>query len=315
MLVAFSTPVSAFDFLPDFFGKKEPEGTYVFQAGQEFVKIVKREKETGSNAQPVQLPPQQVRTVLEGVKFRKDTGLISETNEDVPVFVASEISTLSTAISRGLEQAKSDEDLIFVVIGMHEGLIAKEQLGISGRVFYEDGRLNLIFGEVKSLSGVSDEKARNLAAGCGDCPVDERINPFRIASRSDAGKLDDPVAITEGLEFKTHDGKLRPDWLVLDVGKMVAAAERIKNKLPPALQKQQERAQAEAAKANLERRQMREEMARMRKEMDQARASSGSGAGGQSPEDRLATLEKMKKKGLITDEEYAARRKQILDQI
>src|SRR5581483_4646038 len=165
-----------------------------------------------------------------------------------------------------------------------------------------------IFGEFKSLSGVSEEKARNLAAGCGDCPVDERTNPFKIATRSDAGKMDDPIAITEGLEFKTYDNKLRPDWLVLDVNKMVAAAEKIKNKLPPALEKEQARAQAEAAKANLERRQMREEL-------DQMRANGGSASGGESIEDRLATLDKMKKKGLITEEEYATRRKQLLDQI
>lgn len=316
LLLAVAAPVSALDLLPDFFGKKEPEGIYVFEAGQQYVKLVKREKgAAGSNAHPVQISPQQLRTVLEGIKVRKDTGLIAELNEEVAVFAASEIATLSATISRGLEQAKPDEDLIFVVIGMHEGLISKEQLGISGRVFYEDGKLNLIFGEFKPLSGVSEQKARNLAAGCGDCPIDERIDPFKIASRTDSGKLDDPVAITEGLEFKTFDGKLRPDWLILDVNKMVAAAERIKNKLPPALQKERERAQAEAAKANLERRQMREEMARMRKEMDQMREGGGSAAGGQSVEDRLATLDKMKKKGLITDEEYAARRKQILNQI
>lgn len=315
LLAAFSMPARAFDFLPDFFGTKEPKGVYVFQAGQQYVKIVKREKGEGSNAQPVRLTPQQVRTVLEGIKVRKDTGLLSENNEQVPVFVESEISTLSAAISRGLEQAKADEDLIFVVIGMHEGILTKEQIGISGRVFYEDGKLNLIFGEFKSLSGVSEEKARNLAAGCGDCPVDERTNPFKIATRSDAGKMDDPIAITEGLEFKTYDNKLRPDWLVLDVNKMVAAAEKIKNKLPPALEKEQARAQAEAAKANLERRQMREELARMRKEIDQMRANGGSASGGESIEDRLATLDKMKKKGLITEEEYATRRKQLLDQI
>jgi hypothetical protein len=316
ILLAVTTPVCALDLLPNFFGKKEPDGTFVFQAGQQYVKVVKREKDAaGANAHPVQISPEQLRTVLEGIKVRKDTGVVTETNEEVPVFVASEIATLSTAISRGLAQAKPEEDLIFVVIGMHEGLIAKEQIGTSGRVFYEDGKLNFIFGEIKSLSGNNEQKDRALAAGCGDCPADERLDPFKIASRSDAGKLDDPVAITEGLEFKNQDGKLRSDWLVLDVNKMVAAAEKIKNKLPPGMQKAQERAQAEAAKANLERRQMHEEMARMRKEMDQMNKGGGSAAGGQSVEERLGTLEKMKKKGLITEEEYATRRKQILDQI
>ena len=98
---------------------------------------------------------------------------------------------------------------------------------------------------------------------------------------------------------------------MLNVPKIVAAVEREKNKLPPALEKEQQRAAASAAKANMERLQMREEMARMRKQMEQLKDGSDT----RSVEDRLATLKDLKKKGLISDQEFEARRKQILNNL
>ena len=314
LLFAFVRPTPAFDFLPDFFGTKVPDGKLVFDGGnRQYVKIVKRGKGTpGQNDQPIQIRAEQLRMVLESIKTRKDTGLISEQMEDVPVFVPSEIAVLSTSLSRGLAQAGPDEDVIFQVVGMHPGALSKEAQGITGRVFYQGGRLNLIFGDVhKSIEGSGEQKQRNVAAGCGDCPVDERLNPFKIASRTSAGKVDDPIAIIDGLAFKTYDGKIRPDWLVLDVPKIVASIERAKNKLPPGLEKERVRARQEAAKANIERLQMREEMARMRKQMEDLK----NGTDTRSVEERLATLQDLKKKGLISDEEFEARRKQILNNL
>ena len=305
LLFAFVQSASAFDFLPDFFGTKD--------GGDQYVKIVKREKGTAKpNDQPVEIGPDQIRMVLENIKTRDDTGLISTQFEDIPVFVPSEIATLSTSLSRGLAQAGPDEDIIFQVIGMHSSTISKEAKAITGRVFYQGGKLNLIFGDMhKPIGGSVQEKQQNMAVGCGDCPVDKRLNPFKIATRANASKLESPIAMIDGLSFKTHDGKIRSDWLELNVPKIVAAVEREKNKLPPALEKERERAAANAAKANLERLQMREEMARMRKQMEQLKDGSDT----RSVEDRLATLKDLKKKGLISDQEFEARRKQILNNL
>ena len=69
----------------------------------------------------------------------------------------------------------------------------------------------------------------------------------------------------------------------------------------------------EAAKLTLERREMREEMARMRKEL---KAMQDNGAGKAQPlEDRLAKLQKLLDKGLISAEDFKRRKQAILEEI
>jgi hypothetical protein len=237
-------------------------------------------------------------------------GVIVEKTEPLPVFSEREISTLAPHISRGLARAQPDEEIIFMVAGRHPGMMGKEAMGTSGRVFYADGKFNLILGEVQKPMVDKGQKERALAAGCGDCPMDERTIYFRPASRNKAGKVPEPISTVAGIDFKKQGNKVRDDWMVIDVPTIVANVERQKNRLPPALEKERREAKLEAARAAAERRQMREEMARMRKEMQ-----SGGGATGGSVEERLATLDSLKAKGLISPEEYESRRQDILKDI
>jgi hypothetical protein len=308
-------PGYGIDLLPDLFGGKEPEGTYLFQGGKQYVKLVKREQEDGAaraavNDHPAELGADQVATVLGMITMQHTGGVIVEKTEALPVFSEREIQTLAPHISRGLARAQPDEEIIFMVAGRHPGMIAKEVMGSTGRVFYADGKLNLILGEVHKPMMDKGQKERALAAGCGDCPMDERVIYFRPASRNKAGKVPEPISTIAGVDFKKQGNKVRGDWLVLDVPTIVANVERQKNRLPPALEKERREAKLEAARAAAERRQMREEMARMRKEMQ-----SGGGASGGSVEERLATLDNLKEKGLISAEEYESRRRDILKDI
>ncbi len=68
----------------------------------------------------------------------------------------------------------------------------------------------------------------------------------------------------------------------------------------------------EAAKRAQESRAMRLEMARLRKKMSQNQARGGHNL---SVEDRLKKLTDLKEKKLITDEEYAMKRKEIINEI
>ena len=70
---------------------------------------------------------------------------------------ASEARVLSKFLAVGLAEAAPDEDVTFAVIGMHRGLgvglfgrdlFAKSQKATTGRVFYFNGRLNIIFGVI-----------------------------------------------------------------------------------------------------------------------------------------------------------------------
>ncbi len=315
LLLALAVPgmALALDLIPDFnlFGGDDEQGTMVWEGGDQFVKLVAEEKGAEPNQQPVDLLPSQLATALGTIKFNRETGLFGDEVEQIPLFAHSEITILSSALSRALARAKPDEDVIFQLVGMHPGTFAKERMGVAGRVFFRDGKLNIIMGDVhKPVSGSPEQHQRNMAAGCGDCPVDRRIDPFRPGKRAKERKIKESFANVEGLELMREGGRLRSDWLLLDVPKIIAAINREQNKLPPALVKERAKAKAEARQLNLERRQMRAEMARMRKEMKQM---SKHGKDARSLEDRLATLQALKDKQLITDAEYQAKRREILN--
>src|SRR3990172_2117791 len=103
-------------------------------------------------------------------------------------------------------------------------------MGTTGRVFFADGKLNLILGEVHKPMEDQEQKKRNMAAGCADCPIDERIMYFRLASRDKAGNLPEHLTTIPGVDFKKQGNKVRGDWLIIDVPTVLAAVEKEKNK-------------------------------------------------------------------------------------
>jgi hypothetical protein len=119
------------------------------------------------------------------------------------------------------------------------------------------------------------------------------------------------VVSTIGVSFAGGDGGGRPDWILLDVAK--AAFAYREGLIPEDEKKRENKARQEAAKLTIERRQMREEMARLRQELKELK--TGGGASARSVEERLATLEALKSKALISDEEYERRRNEILGDI
>ncbi|MDZ7736952.1 MAG: SHOCT domain-containing protein [Gammaproteobacteria bacterium] len=74
----------------------------------------------------------------------------------------------------------------------------------------------------------------------------------------------------------------------------------------------------EAARMKKEQRELKLEMARMREQMKSLGEGGGGeagAAGGKTVEERMATLDKLREEGLISDEEYAAKREEILGDI
>ncbi len=315
LLVSTVFQVQARDWFPDLniFGSSEDEGVVVWQAGQQYIKIVPKEsKAEGKNDHPKTISVDKLRDVLGAIKLQEAGGIFSDETKESPFFASSDISTLASGLSRAFERAKPDEDIIFVVIGRHKGLLAKERKVIGGRAFIQDGKLNLIFGDVYRPEGGSiDQKKRNMAAGCGGCDDnDVRTNPYVVGSRNKEHTVKFVFADFDGLE------RPRSDWLVLDVDRMASIVEKERNKLPPALAREQARARKEAAELNLERRRLREEMARMRKEMKEMSGGNNSkNAGTKSVEERLSTLDQLKKKGLVSEKEYQRKRQEILNDL
>lgn len=106
----------------------------------DFVRLAVRGDGSKPNAHPVQLNVKEVATALAAIQGRpfKDVK---------PLFSESEVVHLSMAIVAGLKNATPDQELIFVSTGQHgwTGLIGAA-VGNCGRIFFVDGKLNIILG-------------------------------------------------------------------------------------------------------------------------------------------------------------------------
>ena len=195
-------------------------GRTLWESDLQYVKIVNQDMPGGiASEHPATISSDELRTVLASLTVNERTGL---TLSEQPMFSASELQILSTAIASGLSQAAPNEDINFVSIGTHKGLIAKERKTNTGRVFVSGGRLNIIFGLVHELY-----RTKDLATGQ---EVDRRLNPLLPGTRKSDSGLNTRVALDSGQSFylDPKTGKERSDWLVIDIATVLAAAKERK---------------------------------------------------------------------------------------
>lgn len=191
------------------------EGRTLWETGLQYVKIVDRDVAGVANDHPVAITSEELRTVLSSL-YISDTVLFNKIED--PLFSVSELQILSTALSNGLSQAQTNEDVTFVTIGSHRGAIAKEQKTTSGRVFMSGGKLNIVFGLIHEIYRDKDPITQQ--------PIDRRLNPLLPGKRTVDSKPNIRVALDQGqsnyLDPKT--GKERADWIVIDIATVLATA-------------------------------------------------------------------------------------------
>ena len=263
--------------------------------------------ELGKNDHPVDLEQDDITTAL-GSLIYLEKKLLSENEERMPVFTRSQTQLLGEQLSKGLRNAAPDQDIIFVIGGSSRKLlILTEHSFVAGRVFYKDGKLNIILGDY--------DRARNEAfeavydpSGKGNIPYTFNYG-YRTRSNSGFGEK---IVSTAGVNNKIIGNTTRQNWFEIDIKVAAAAAIAEKNR------KERfgdgggnEALQREAEKLARERREMRLEMARIRQEMNENQNSNNA----LSVEERLVKLNELKEKGLITEDEYNAKREEILGDI
>lgn len=193
------------------------EGRTLWESKLQYVKIVDRDIASGiANDHPTAISSDELRTVLSSI-YVTQAGFISK-NKDIPLFSIGELHVLSTAVANGLSQAQSNEDVNFVTIGAHKGLLAKESKTTTGRVFMSGGRLNIVFGLVQEVYRDKDPITGQ--------EIDRRLNPLVPGSRKFEAAMPVRVALDSGqsLYNDPESGKERADWLVIDIATVLATA-------------------------------------------------------------------------------------------
>lgn len=298
-----ASDAAALDLLPDLFKKEQVKAT-IWELNEQYVRLVAIEDGAEPNDHPVTIDPVEIKQALSSLQLWMKGGVLRD-EESVAVYPRREATLLAGYIAEALRKASPDEDVTFNVRGYTDVLLsmAREREWTTGRVFYKDGKLNVIIGEY----GKQLDKGKRAVEGSFGVVDDFRDVHFQVGSRFHKGRMPGRVVTTEGVELGAGG---RPDWIVIDVAEAAKAYRQAQ--VPADVRKEELKAKAEAAKLTLERRQMREEMARMRKQLKELQAG---GASMESLEERLAKLQKLRDKGLIDEEDFQRRKQEILSEI
>jgi hypothetical protein len=257
----------------------------VWKSREQYLQIVKQAPPAGHsippNAHPADIPADRLRNALESIETR-----LPGKEKLLPLFNDAELVVLSENIHEALAAAAPDEDITFAVIGDFPVLmgIVKEPMVTTGRVFCADGRINIIFGDVVRYLKPNE---------------DRRLYPFVSGSRFKETTSSWTLSAKPGAE--TFAMK-RGDWITFPLvspampasSATPAAASRTVTPVPAATSPSQSQTAAPAPVTT---------------------SPVPAAPGKKSVGERLSTLNELRDKKLITDEEYRAKRLEILNEL
>ncbi len=297
----FSSPILARSIFGD-------DKDIIWKSGSnQYIKYEKQESNKfGANEHPVELDQKQIANALKALEYSEKKFLTGKVIKSV--FTLSQMNLFAKQFAKGLKNAKPGQDIIFVIEGTNPKLLVlTDNYFLSGRVFYKEGKLNIIIGDFNLVRNEAFELVYDPS---------RRAVPytFNFGSRlKSSNKFKETLLSAPGVENQVIKGKFRRDWFMLDVAlASQALLAKIQEHRNPT-SRDDRQIQIEAAKLARERRQMRAEMARMRKDMKDI--NSGAGSSSKTPEERITTLDQLFTKELITQEEYDIRREKILNDI
>jgi hypothetical protein len=258
------------------------EVSVLWSANDQWVKIEPQDDAAAPpNDHPAQLASEAISNALAALRIRivdEDTAAEAQRS----VFTAEELRNLAPRIASGLAKAGPRQDVTFSTIGSHPraaGGLVKDPGVNAGRVFYDDGKINVIFGELQS--GYRKRSVYGQRT--------EDFTPRRQGSRTKAAEHEWGLAARPGVELHSNAGGVRNDWVEID-GAAVASGAAAVSQAPTA---------ATPATATA--------------------AGSGEGPATTKPgidlEQRLKTLKELRDKNLISEEAYRAKMQQLLSEL
>ncbi len=273
----------------------------IWERGDQIVQLVRQDDSAAPNDHPTSITPAEIEAMLETLRLRyadEDPGGVP-----LPVFTKTDIDSLGKAFAIGLDRASPSQDLIFHVIGarrLSRGAFARRNRVCAGRVFYRDGNLNIIFGQVQT-----PYRKKNVYG-----QIDEDFYPRNYGSRTEAAKHDVVLLTNSATRLYQSSAGVRDDWIVMEPGAAAAASLPDDDpELAPAATGVTTAAAVEAtanpsiAPAN------------------DNETASGRTEGTSTPsstadvEERLKALKQLRERELISEDAYQAKMKEILQDL
>lgn len=256
-------------------GTVEARGKTIWQHGDQYVKIEKQDYPAGDKVTANTHPADIPADRLRTMLESIEVRFTGK-GKNVQLLDDDEITILSENIHTGFASARSDEDVTFAVIGHYVAL-----MGFLKERMVTTGRVFCRDGQLNIIFG---EVHRSVKEN-----EDRRLYPFLPGSRGAAASREWTLAAKPGMEDFTMK---RPDWVIFPVaGPAVPVAE-------PAVP--QGSGSTGTVKKAVIPAEPREKPALV---------------GKKSVEERLMMLNELRNKKLITEEEYRAKRLEILNDL
>lgn len=240
----------------------------------EFTELQLQPRESGApaNEHPQAVPAAQIRNWMQGVAFMRG-------NQREPLFGADELASLPQVIADALAVATPQDDLVLLSTSRREGGLLGTPYGLTARLFVQGGALQLIVNDAR-LDFYNEYRGARI------------LPTFRFGSRGAASnvRLSSPDATST-----------RGDWLAFALAPRAAApvaAPAVAPAAPAAT------APAAPARAAAPAAPVATPMAPAGNARDQRFYDE--------QEQRLRSLKRLRDQNLITEEEYQAKRKEIL---
>ncbi|MAI29812.1 MAG: hypothetical protein CMP38_06360 [Rickettsiales bacterium] len=162
------------------------------------------ENNNTKNIHPIKISPLKIQGALKLIITKY--GPKSE-----PLFQKEKYLPYSVAISEALAEAKKNQDVVFTVEGWYRKKTLSENRVTSGRVFYNKNGLNVIFGSIMRKGNISDTDPM-ISSGLNP---DLATNPYVPGSRYQTVKSEYYLStIPNSGVFRPKEAKGRADWLV-----------------------------------------------------------------------------------------------------
>jgi hypothetical protein len=177
------------------------------------------------NDHPVNFTAEQIGMMLDAlsVVLPQKKRFFTRKKEDPaggePVFADNELEVLSDSLSRGLAKAGPREDIVFVTTGNYGvafGGVLKERQVNTGRAFYKDGKLNIIFGAIRGKF-MEDRGAGSMVA----IPAVNPVPGTRQATVPHEWNL----VLGPGVNLYENQRGSRTDWVQIEPAAAVARFE------------------------------------------------------------------------------------------
>ncbi len=242
------------------------------------VRIVEAEAAAGRNSHPVNLSSAQLSVGLEQIQVEKSRG------KTAPLLNEDQLDALTERLAEALAKAQPDQDVTFAVTARKGGLSLLSPLSVTtGRVFFKDGALNVIFGLVDTPF-----ESELRASGV--------LRPFTPGSRSSEASIGPTLVTAGGARFGAGG---RRDWIEIASGGLAAAP-------APASGLQYPQFQAPGAPVS---------GLQSLTPVDEGTFYSENDTRYRELEKRLRVLQRLRQQNLISDEEYQAKRRVLINEL